>query len=377
MAPDSAPPMVAEADQLLSWARSRSPDDREHLLMKLADLCAFDPSASSATVNTLLQDVLMELLGEAERDLRRRLAERLADSAWAPHSLITVLALDEIDIARPVLASSPVLADADLVRVIVEATVEHQIEVARRPNIGARVVEAVIVRSEPAALSALAGNASAQVDDTAMGRLVDLSRRVVAMRGPLTRHPAMNGALAERMYAWVGEALRDQLSQRFNVDPERLGAEIRAALTTPKPAPPSHHLEEPDPEREEMERRLVAKLAGAGQLKPGYLLRALKDRKRGLFELALSALSGLSVQELRHAITADRADLLAYACVAVGVDKSVFATLLSGVREQNGGRPRARTDTHRRVDVAFQTRSADAARHAFRAALDPELQAAS
>lgn len=375
MPPDS-PPMVAEPDQLLAWARSRAPGDRERLLLKLADLCAFDPGAASPTVNTLLQDVLMELLAEAERDLRRRLAERLAESAWAPHSLVTVLALDEIDIARPILAASPVLADADLVRVIVEATVEHQIEVARRPNISPRVVDAVIVRAEPAALSALAGNTTAQVDDAAMARLVDLSRRVVAMRGPLSRHPSLNTELAERMYAWVGETLRDQLSQRFNVDAARLDLEIKAALTSP---PASRGVpaavEEPDAEREEMERRLVAKLAGAGQLKPGYLLRALKERRRGLFELALSALSGLSVQELRSAIAADRADLLAYACVVVGLDKSVFGTLLAGVRELNAGHPRAQPETRRRIDAAFQIRSADGARHAFRSALDPELQA--
>ena len=31
---------------------------------------------------------------------------------------------------------SPVLGDEDLIRLLVEATIEHQIEVARRPNLG-------------------------------------------------------------------------------------------------------------------------------------------------------------------------------------------------------------------------------------------------
>ena len=48
-----------------------------------------------------------------------------------------MLALDEIEIARPIIAASPVLKDADLIRLLVEATIEHQIEVARRPNLGA------------------------------------------------------------------------------------------------------------------------------------------------------------------------------------------------------------------------------------------------
>lgn len=377
-----SPPLVADAEQLLAWARSRAGGDRERLLLKLADLCALEAAASSETVTTLLQDVLMALVTEAERDIRRRLAERLADAAWAPHSLVTVLALDEIDIARPVIAASPVLKDADLVRVLVEASIEHQIEVARRPHIGPRVVEAVLVRSEPAVLSALAGNTTAEIGSAAMVRMVECSRRIAAMRGPLSRHPALTQELADRMYAWVGDTLRDALAARFRVDPVRLGVEVRAAVRDLQAAPaqaveaaPSR-VAESDADREEMERRLVAKLVASGQLKPGYLLRTLKEGKRSLFEIGLSALSGFSVRDLRRAILSDRPELLAYACVAVGVDKSVFPTLLAGVRQLNGGRPRSGPDARRQVDAAFQLRSADSARSAFHAALDPELKAA-
>lgn len=378
MSADS-PPLVADSDQLLAWARSRAGGDRERLLLKLADLCASDDAASSEATAALLQDVLMALVAEAERDIRRRLAERLADAAWAPRSLVTVLALDDIDIARPLIAASPVLNDGDLVRVLVEATIEHQIEVARRPRIGARVVEAVLVRSEPAVLSALAGNTTAEIGPPAMARLVECSRRIAAMRGPLARHPAMTQEMAERMYVWVGDTLRDALAARFSVDPVRLGVEVRAAvrdLQAEGSAETAGPPEEASADREDMERRLIAKLAASGQLRPGYLLRTLREGKRSLFELGLSALSGLSPGDLRRAIISDRPELLAYACVAVGMDKSVFPTVLAGVRQLNGGRPRSSGDTRRAVDVAFQLRSAEAARIAFRAALDPELKAA-
>lgn len=378
MSADS-PPLVADADQLLAWARSRAGGDRERLLLKLADLCASEDAASSEATAALLQDVLMALVGEAERDIRRRLAERLADAEWAPRPLVTVLALDDIDIARPLIAASPVLNDADLVRVLVEATIEHQIEVARRPRIGARVVEAVLVRSEPAVLSALAGNATAEVGGAAMARLVECSRRIAAMRGPLARHPAMTQALAERMYAWVGDTLRDALAARFSVDEVRLGAEVRAAVRDLQAAgvgETSSPVEEPSADREDMERRLIAKLAASGQLRPGYLLRTLREGKRSLFELGLSALSGIAPGDLRRAMTSDRPELLAYACVAVGMDKSVFPTVLAGVRQLNGGHPRSSAETRRMVDVAFQIRSAEAARLAFRAALEPELKTA-
>ena len=105
----------------------------------------------------------MSLVVEAERDIRQRLAEKLAMASWAPAALINVLALDDIEIARPIIAESPVLQDADLIRLLVDATIEHQIEVARRPRLGPPVVAAILQQNEPAVLTALAGNSTAEV----------------------------------------------------------------------------------------------------------------------------------------------------------------------------------------------------------------------
>jgi uncharacterized protein (DUF2336 family) len=153
----------------------------------------------------------MTLVVEAERDIRHRLSERLADADWAPSALINIMALDEIEIARPIIARSPVLQDHDLIRLLVQATLEHQIEIARRPRLPAPVVEAIISRDEPAVLTALASNDTAEISPDAMGRLVSRSREVVALRSPLARHPKLSSDLAEQLYLLVGRALRDAL----------------------------------------------------------------------------------------------------------------------------------------------------------------------
>ena len=369
----SLPPnLVVDTDQLTAWARSRAPNDRERLLQKIADLCALDPGVVESRASDLLQDVLTTLLTEAERDIRRRLAERLAGEAWVPQGLVTLLALDDIEIARPVIAASPVLRDRDLVRVLVEAGVEHQIEVARRPKIGASVVDAILVRSDPAVLAALAGNVSAEVDETAMQRMVVLARRVAAMRQPLSRHPALTQALAEQLYAWVGETLRVQLTARFAVAPGALDAAFDAAMA----GSPSTSAVAAMDEREDMERRLIAKLSMSGQLRPGFLLRALRERRESLFIQGLSAMSGFSPADLRMAIRSDRPELLAYACVAVGLDRSVFGTVLEGVRALNGGFPREDTESRGRLQAALHVRSPEMARAALRQALAPPLAAA-
>jgi uncharacterized protein (DUF2336 family) len=371
--------IASQAERLMQLAQARSPGDRERLLMAIADLCesAEDVGAlDTGAIQTLLNDIFMILVVEAEREIRQRLAEKLACAHWAPRALVNVLALDDIEIARPIIANSPVLEDRDLIRLLVEATIEHQIEVARRPRIGPLVVDAILTGDEPAVLTALASNETAEVSADGMTRLVSASRKIPALRPPLVRHPAMTGELAEQLYAWVGQALRAAIVARFQVNAEALDRSLAEAVREAHAG--GGQLEAGDAkaelilEREEMERRLIAKLHDAGQLRPGYLLRALREGKLSLFEGALAKLGGFSLEQARHATGADEPELLALACASVGVDKSVFPSLLQLVRQLNAGRPGGSPDLAHRAMVAFgpNTSSAGAAfRHAVAAAV--------
>ena len=74
--------VTANTDALLNLARSRAPADRERLLLAVVDLCgASDNTAnqmSSAPIQAQLQSIFMNLVVEAEWDIRRRLSEKLA-----------------------------------------------------------------------------------------------------------------------------------------------------------------------------------------------------------------------------------------------------------------------------------------------------------
>jgi uncharacterized protein (DUF2336 family) len=118
-----------------------------------------------------------------------------------------------------------------------------------------------------------------------------------------------------------------------------------------------------------MERRLIAKLHDAGQLRPGYLLRALREGKMSLFEGALAKLGGFTLEQVRLAAGADRPELLALACAAVGVDRSVFPTILSLVRELNGGKPNGSVEIGGRALAAFGEQPTGTAATAFRHAI--------
>jgi hypothetical protein len=124
-----------------------------------------------------------------------------------------------------------------------------------------------------------------------------------------------------------------------------------------------------DEDREEMEAALVEKLDAAGQLRPGYLLRVLRERRLPLFLFALARLGKFDVRQVRRAIDSNRPELLALACSAVGIDRSVFPTILTHVRELNGGRPGGGEEAARKASGAFGPFAPDIAAMAFRRAV--------
>lgn len=365
---------VLSSETLLSLAKSKAPGDRERLLMAIVEMCD-TPNAGEAMkaphLQMLLNSIFMSLVVEAEREIRKRLADKLSTADWVPPALINVLALDDIEIARPIIAASPLLKDHDLVRLLVEATIEHQIEVARRPRLSQSVVSAILHQAEPEVLTALAGNPTADLSPADMAELVEISRQVTTLRTPLSCHPKLSDALAERLYLWVGQALRQSLADRFRLDTDALDVAIASAVAevkagAPMQKPPVIH--DHGAGREEMERRLIEKLHLAGQLRPGYLVRALREGRLHLFVCALATLGRMDLAYVRSTIDSETPDALSLACACVGIDRSVFPTILSLVRQLNTGKPHGDNDAVRKATAAFATGGSSQGPSSFRAA---------
>lgn len=336
----SAPPALALGIPM------NAQDERERLLMAVVDLCeqvdrTGAPLAERANAQAALQDIFLNLISSTERDLRRRLAERLSAAPWTPHGLVTILSLDDIEIARPVIAESPVLTESDLVKVLITATLEHQIEVARRPNLSAEVIDKIIEQSQPVVMAALADNTTADVRLAQLTRMVMASQRLAALRSPLVRHPKLTVDLAYMLYAWVGNSLRNAIASRFRVDETLLQNSIDDVVRSHRAGAPFIQ-NAPDKDADTvdiaLEDQLIVKLEASGQLKPGFLLRALRERKLSLFKAALSRIGGYPRDLIDLVVETGRPDLLALACASVGIDRSVFPTLHRMVSELQGRR---------------------------------------
>jgi uncharacterized protein (DUF2336 family) len=127
-------------------------------------------------------------------------------------------------------------------------------------------------------------------------------------------------------------------------------------------------LQPEESEEERRDRQLVAKLDMSGQLRPSYLLKALKEKRVSLFVTALAALGRFEAPAVRKAVNGTTAESLALACASIGVDRTVFPSLLALLRETNNGLPGGNDEGDRRAYQAFAQTNPKSAATLFRKA---------
>jgi uncharacterized protein (DUF2336 family) len=269
----------------------------------------------------LAADILKRLSKDVEMSIRIALAERLAGDPAAPHDLIVLLCDDRIEVARPILARSPLLSDADLIRVIESGSEGHQIAVAARPAIGEGVSAALARHACEAAVIALLRNSTAKLGWSAFEQLSERARKSSDLQEPLVRRSDLPPELAHRLTLWVSGALKTALIARYPEAAQTLGSaigETTASFESGEPAISGVNA-----------RKLVEKLHHSGQLRASFLIRVLNQGQMELFEYAFAALLSMEPETMRKALYGDNPMTVALACRAAGIDRSVFQTVFN------------------------------------------------
>ena len=311
----------SEVRRLFDLAREKSRAGRAGLFAAIADLFERRGEELHESERRLMGDILRRLSRDVERQLRGKLAERLATRADAPRELLLMLANDEIEVAYPILVESSALRDLDLVEVVRHRTLQHQLAVAIRKDIGESVSEALVETGQEDVIVALLGNADARISAAVMQHLVEESKRVDRYQTPLVRRPDMPKELARRMCMWVSAAMRKHIVEHYAIDPHDLDDEINdAAKEVAQEA-------EAEAEGHSPALGLVQKLHEAGELTPSFVLKSLSQGQITLFELSFAKLTGLRPVLLRRIVYEPGGEGLAVLCRALGVDAQVFLSM--------------------------------------------------
>ena len=306
------PAALAELEAVIADARLRPVAEQTRLVMGVADLYA-GKSSNDETLPAFA-DFFTRLVIVAAFEVRQGLSRRLGSADWLPRELVRALARDDIEIARPVISASPLLQDDDLIELLAKASTDHRLQVALRPGLGQAVAEVILQGQEPLLLTALASNIHAQLPADGMSRLVAASEKISSLRVPLARHPRLDASLAMRLYQWVGDVIRDQLCARYPTHADRLKQAVGDTVD------------------ELHESHIAKRMEAAGHLTPLYLMRLLREKQRGLFIRCLSLMAGIQVNEIEHLLAKPSARPFYLVCLAAGVEREVFPTLLQALR---------------------------------------------
>ncbi len=341
-----------EIGKLISLAQSESAESRSQLYLSIAHLMESRAGGFSPSERELLNAIMRQLTRQVEMQVRQALAERMSELDDAPHDLILLLANDHIEVAQGVLEKSTLLNEDELIDIINVATHLHQKAIAGRGDVTERVAASLAESSAPEVLLELVRNQRARIASDTMERLAERSRdNVELQRGVLSR-PELQQDLATRMCGFVSDALHGFITQRFGIDP----VTIRKDLALASAEAHARMTQASGPER------LVSKLHAAGQLKPGFAVKALGQGQLDVFEHAVAKLIGVPAEAIVRLLKSGDAANLALICQAIGVDKSVFSTLFSQAETLRGRSGILSQQDRVRAEEVFQTVSRDDAR---------------
>ena len=208
------------ADLLL--ARDGDEIVRCDLAAKIAKLAPGLTANEQEQIRRMTYQVLEMLARDQLARVRRILAETLKDMADAPIDIIGKLARDtDIEVSGPVLRSSPVLTDEDLLEIIRTCLIAGPITaISQRQNIGTRITDAIAQTDDVEAIGALLANPSAQIREETLDHIVDRAPEIEAWHEPLVHRPKLSPRAVSKIASFVADSLFEALQSRADLDPD-------------------------------------------------------------------------------------------------------------------------------------------------------------
>jgi len=204
-----------EPKELLMLARDTSVEGRKKLLESVS--CLFSMEDLSEAERRMASEIVLNLIRQAETDLRESLSERLSINPTVPPEIMIFLANDDITVARPVLLHSPVLKDIDLTYIIAAKGRDYWRAIAERPRLSPLVADRLIATNDTGTALNLVNNKSIMLTRPSMKRLIRAALKSEELQAPLLRRPEIDSGLATDLYMCVSQALKAEIAGRFHL----------------------------------------------------------------------------------------------------------------------------------------------------------------
>lgn len=218
IAKNEATPRLAD----LVLARDADEAVREDLAAKISKLAPGLSRDEQDKIRQMTYEALEILARDQVVRVRQVVAETLKDMTDAPQDVIRHLARDaELVVSGPVLENSPVLTDDDLLAIIGEGPIKGALSaISRRATVNEMISDAVYSSGDEDAIAALLGNASAQIREETLDKILDEAADVEPWHAPLVKRPKLPASAAGRLARFVADSLLTMLANRQDLDEE-------------------------------------------------------------------------------------------------------------------------------------------------------------
>ncbi len=320
---------ILDARTLLQLAQDKTEKGR----LQLADAVSafFDARELGDSEQALATGILLQLVRQAEIDLREALSVKLSAKENVPADVIRFLANDAISVARPVLQHSPLLKDSDLIYIIAEKGEEYWRSIAARRQISPVITDRLIDTGDTATAKTLVENPHITLPKKSVKKLVKASLTAEDLQPSLLRRPEIEPDTAVDLYMCVGHALRQEIATRFKMSAEMVETAMDSLIE--ELSLEAHGILRVTPEMETLAKRLKERDSISADL----MVKTLRKGQVSFFVALFAERIGLPADSIVRLIARDGGRDFAVACRALHMMKSEFASIFLLTRGLRGG----------------------------------------
>ncbi len=319
--PAIAPLLVRlyETHKLYGLAQERRPEAQSELTTAVADLLTVD-----LTINEqeLLTEVLIALMRQAERDLRRALSEKLCAMDTVPLRVVLHLANDDAFVAAPVLKASPVLSDLDLIYVVKAQGPEYWRIIAARESLGEGVINALADTGDPGTAVILSENQRITLTKYAATILARMAVDFEEVAVPLIARPDLPPGVVRDLYKHAGAELRIRIRALHSSIDDGIEQAFNGMMIEFTERQPDSEFMPTEPMIKSAEN-----IARLGMLNLHTMIDALQKGSIPNFIALFAQYTGVPAQRVHDFLRQRCPKGMAIACRAFGVQKSDFSRI--------------------------------------------------
>jgi uncharacterized protein (DUF2336 family) len=319
---------------LLDLAKENSSDKRRELLRNVTDMFLSDPTGMTGANCAAFDEIVGAVVSDLESDVRFELSRTLSESPLPLGKTARQLAMDDIEIARPMIERSNALTETDLLDVVATKSQDHMLAMTKRTTLGERVSGALVERGEDNVVASLLSNNGAKIDRVTYEKVAERAQTSTVLHAPFVRRQSVPLDLLNDVYASVAGDLRQEILKRYEtVSPDELDAALERSKTKLSKAYGAL------PQDFETQQRQLRKLEREGTLNPSLLVRLMREgvESRTLFLLAFGKLADAQFAVVARVFDSKDIDALALLCRAAGFDRALFVTLSLAVAGEDRG----------------------------------------